>query len=289
MKRCLAFGFVLMTLLMSVGVVADELLKIDLKNRSAASLKAVLSKLVETDVNMIAAGNSLILSGKASTLKQLRKIALELDIAVVSLSVSIYRGVDPNVAKDRSGVNVWTTNKVSNRLDMVVIESGQRLMINETNLLVLPGASLDSRLNEGFDGIKSLDNSAWVARQMSSTFNRREIIITDTSLIVEPSLFSVREVNGKTDVLSEKIFVRYTVPVNPEAPDVDKNVQQGRSMTTRTQVVSQRVINPDEWVQLSGHQIVSYRPSLSANKKIVSTQELSDSDNNIWIKVNRLN
>jgi hypothetical protein len=107
---------------------------------------------------------------------------------------------------------------------------------------------------------------------MSSTFNRRKIIITDTSLIVEPSLFSVREVNGKTDVLSEKIFVRYTVPVNPEAPDVDKNVQQGRSMTTRTQVVSQRVINPDEWVQLSGHQIVSYRPSLSANKKIVSTQ-----------------
>jgi hypothetical protein len=286
---------------------ADDFLRIELKNRSAASLKSVLSKLVEDDVKIIADGNSLILSGEISTLTQLKEIVIDIDIASVSLSVSIYRGVDPNILKEPKGVKIWGTNRASSRLDTVIIENGQRLVMNETKLLAVPIASFSSRFNEVFDANDSLDadnnlNDAvdldLSERQLSSVFNRSEIIAIDNSLIVEPSLLSAQKVQGKArpddqlssptdDVSKEKVFIRYSVPSILD--NTNANIQQRQVLSTQTHIMSQRVIHTDEWLQLSGHKVVSYRPSLSTSKKVVSTQKQTDSDNNIWIKVTRLN
>ena len=308
MKKYLQFWFVLMaTTVTSANIMADDFLRIELKNRSAASLKSVLSKLVEDDVKIIADGNNLILSGEMSTLTQLKKITIDLDIASVSLSVSIYRGVDPNILKEPKGVKIWGTNRTSNRLDTVIIENGQRLVINETKLLAVPLASFNLRFNEVFDANDSSDADNNLndsvdldlsERQLGSVFNRSEIIAIDNSLFVEPSLLSAQKVQGKArpddqlssptdDALKEKVFIRYSVPSSLD--NTNANIQQRQVLSTQTHIMSQRVIHTDEWLQLSGRKVVSYRPSLSTSKKVVSTQKQTDSDNNIWIKVNRLN
>lgn len=309
MKKYLQFWFVLIAAVTSASIMADDFLRIELKNRSAASLKSVLSKLVEDDVKIIADGNSLILSGEMSTLTQLKKIADDLDIASVSLSVSIYRGVDPNILKEPKGVKIWRTNRASNRLDTVIIENGQRLVINETKLLAVPVASFSSRFNEVFDDNASSDADNKLndsvdldlsERQLGSVFNRSEIIAVDNSLFVEPSLLSAQKVPGKArpddqlspptdDALKEKVFIRYSVPSSLDNTNANENTQQRQVLSTQTHIMSQRVIHTDEWLQLSGHKVLSYRPSLSTSKKVVSTQKQTDSDNNIWIKVNRLN
>jgi hypothetical protein len=292
MKKHIQFGFILIAIVTSASVMADDFLKIELKNRSATSLKSVLSKLVTDDIKIITDGNSLILGGEMSTLTQLKKIVIDLDIASVSLSVSIYRGVDPNILKEHKGVKTWSTNQVSNRLDTVIIENGQRLVINETKLIVVPVASFGSRFDEVFDADNNLNDSIDLdvsETQLGSTFNRSEIIAIDSSLFVEPSLISAQAAQNKADTLKEKLFIRYSVPISLDDTVANKNIQQRQVLSTQTHILSQRVIHTNEWLQLSGHKVVSHRPSLSTNKKVVSTQKQTDSDNNIWIKVNRLN
>ena len=292
MKKYLQSGFLLIVIATSASVVASGLLKIDLKNRSATGLKAVLSRLVDEDIKIIADGNSLILRGERTVLTQLKQIIIDLDVASVSLSVSIYRGVDPNVLKNRKDVQIWGTHKASNRLDTVIIESGQRLVINETKLLVVPIESFGSGFNAVFDADSSLNDlvSLDTAKtQLEAVFERSDIIAIDNSLFVEASLLSARKVQSNADALKEKVFVRYGVPIHVNSTMANKNSQLPQVLSTQTHVSSQRVINTGEWLQLSGHQVVSHRPTLGANKTLVSTQKQTDSDNNIWLRVNRVN
>lgn len=315
MKKYVQLLLVLISILIGTIAMANDFLRIELKNRSAASLKLALSELIEDDVKIIADGNSLILNGEKSALIQLKKIINELDVANISLSVSIYRGVDPNVLKESKGVKKWGTNRVSNRQDVVIVENGQRLVINESKLLVVPVESFGSRFNDIFETDNQLDvnnsldldnslndsaNVVLTERQSGSFFKRNEIIAIENSLFVEPSLLSNKKSKSKVTTdsqsastkdkqLREKVFIRYSVPISSDNSDVNKNTQQEKVLSVQTHIISQRVIHIDEWLQLSGHKVVSYRPSLSANKKVFATQKKTDSDNNIWIKVNRLN
>jgi hypothetical protein len=305
MKIYFKFILILITIAFSAINMANDILRVELKNRSAASLKSVLSELVEDDVKIISDGNSLILRGEASTLTQLKKIINDLDVVNISLSVSIYRGVDPNIQKENKGIQKWGTNKVSNRIDSVIVENGQRLLINESKLLVVPIESFSSRFNEIFDSNNSLnvdDDLSYLAdtellRDLSSTMNRNEVVTIENSLFVEPSLIINKKEKNKaiTNKQSgasadnqeiEKVFIRYSVPIIID--DSYKTTLSNNVLSSQTHVTSQRIIYTDEWMQLSGRQIISYRPSLSDNKKVVSTKNKDDSDNNIWIKVNRL-
>lgn len=299
MKRYFQLFLVLISIAIGTIAMANDFLRVELKNRSAASLKAALSELVGDDVKIIADGNSLILNGEKSALTQLKKIIIDLDVANVSLSVSIYRGVDPNILKESKGVKKWGTNRVTNRQDVVIVENGQRLVINESKLLVVPVESFGSHFNNIFNANNNINNSINVAlpeRQSGSIFERNEIIEIENSLFVEPSLLPNKKAksNATTDnQLKEKAFIRYSVPISSDNSldnsDANKYTQQEKVLSVQTHVMSQRIIHIDEWLQLSGHKVVSYRPALTSNKKVFATQKKTDSDNNIWIKVNRLN
>jgi hypothetical protein len=266
MRKYCQFLLLFVLVAASVIALASDLLRVELKNRSAASLKSVLSELVEDDVKIISDSNSLILIGEMSALLQLKKIIIDLDVVNVSLSVSIYRGVDPNILKASKGIKKWGTNKVSNRIDSVVVENGQRLLINESELLVVPIESFAPHFND-----------------------KNETITIARSLFVEPSLLFTEKQKNKLateNQLTEKVFIRYRVPISLN--NDYKDMQQNNVLSLQTHITSQRIIHTDEWLQLSGHKIVSYRPSLRASKKVFSTKKKIDSDNNIWIKINRL-
>jgi hypothetical protein len=305
MKRYFQVFLVLISIAIGTIAMASDFLRVELKNRSAASLKATLSELVGDDVKIIADGTNLILKGEKSALTQLKKIIIDLDIANVSLSVSIYRGVDPNILKGSKGVKKWGTNRVSNRQDVVIVENGQRLVINESKLLVVPVESFGSRFNNIFNADSSLGldqsqkdtiNVALPRMHEGSFFDKSEIVAIENSLFVEPSLFSNKKTTGQASTdsqLKEKVFIRYSVPISSDNSldnsDANKYTQQEKVLSVQTHIISQRIIHIDEWLKLSGHKVVSYRPSLSANKKVFSTQKNTDSDKSIWIKVDRLN
>ena len=301
MKRYFQVFLVLVSIAIGTIAMASDFLRVELKNRSAASLKATLSELVGDDVKIIADGNSLILNGEKSALTQLKKIIIDLDIANVSLSVSIYRGVDPNILKGSKGVKKWGTNRVSNRQDVVIVENGQRLVINESKLLVVPVESFGSRFNNIFNADSSLGfdqsqndtiNVALPRMHTGSFFEKSEIVAIENSLFVEPSLLSNKKIKAQTTTdsqLKEKVFIRYSVPISLDNSDANKYTQQEKVLSVQTHIMSQRIIHINEWLQLSGHKVVSYRPSLNAHKKVFATQKNTDSDKNIWIKVDRLN
>ncbi len=305
MKKSIKLFTLLVFIAITQVVTAADVINVPLKNRSASSLKSTLSELVGTDVRIIADGNNLILYGEKPTLNQLKKIIKTLDVATPSLLLSIYRGVDPNLLKDNRGVKRWGTTRNNNRLETVVVESGQRLVIAEKKLLVVPIESFSSRFNSNFSSDTGATTGANQTvpvgvdlsdRQGDAVFNRSEIVTLENSLFVEASLLPGKTSNQQKDT----VYIRYSIPSSLDNPDngingrigrgIDgntNNTQEERVLSLQTHVMSQQRIAIDEWLQLSGKKVTSFRPALKANKKVYSTQKRAGNDDSIWIKVSR--
>ncbi len=308
MKKSIKLLTLLIFIALAQVTTAADVINIPLKNRSASSLKSTLSELVGDDIKIIADGNNLILYGEKSTLHQLKKIIKTLDVEMPSLLLSIYRGVDPNLLKDNRGVKRWGTTRDNNRLETVVVASGQRLVISEKKLLVVPIESFSSRFNANFGAVAPIDPTDPTGvdlsdRQGDAVFQRSEIVTLENSLFVEASLLSDGRRDKKLAKQKKNVYLRYSIPSSLDNPDngvngrvsgrigggVDGNSsqQQERVLSLQTHVMSQQRIALDEWLQLSGKKVTAFRPALKNNKKVYSTQKRAGTDESIWIKVNR--
>jgi hypothetical protein len=126
---------------------------------------------------------------------------------------------------------------VSKRLDTVTIESVQRLVINETILLVVPIKSFGSGFNEVFDVDNSLNDFVGLdiaGTHLGSVFEKSEAIAIDRSLFVEPSLLSARKVQPNADALKEKVFARYGVPTHTNNTLANENFQLPQVLSIHT-------------------------------------------------------
>lgn len=304
MYKSIRIFSLLLLIAISQVVIAADVIHISLKNRSASSLKLTLSELTGDDIKIIADGNNLILYGEKATLNQLKKVIKTLDVVTPSLLLSIYRGVDPNLLKDNRGVKRWGTTRESNRLETVVVESGQRLVITEKKLLVVPIESFGASINSNF-GADTLNTAPATSaeidlsdRQGDTVFQRSEIVTLENSLFVEASLLS----GVKSSTQKESVYLRYSIPSSLDNPDngasgriggrinaVAGSVsqQQERVLSLQAHVMSQQRIALGEWLQLSGKKVTSFRPALKPNKKVYSTQKRAGNNDSIWIKVNR--
>jgi len=295
MNKSIKIFSLLLLIAITQVVIAADVINVSLKNRSASSLKLTLSELTGDDVKIIADGNNLILYGEKGTLNQLKKIIKTLDVVTPSLLLSIYRGVDPNLLKDNKGVKRWGTRRDNNRLETVVVESGQRLVIAEKKLLVVPIESFNSTFNSNFGRATLSAGSVTPTgidlsdRQEGAVFQQNEIVTLERSLFVEASLLSGKKSAQK----KESVYLRYGIPSSLDSPDSrisrgkrDTSTSQQRVLSLQTHVMSQQRIALDQWLQLSGKKVTPFRPALKSNKKVYSTQKGADS-NTIWIKVSR--
>jgi len=295
------FSFKLLILLMlmtcfllgSVDLFADTsstYRQIELRHRSAFSLQQTLAPLTDGDVVILAEGNSLILKGPAAGLNNLVSIIKKLDKPRQQLQVSIYRGIDPSILNinDKVKDQRWSTNTgKQNRVDIVNIEEGSLLIINDSELISVPVeeaqqigktiAPLSQYSQQHSHQQTQLQTQQQESIAFESSYKREDILTVEKGVKLVATL--VKDSKGKSRIALKTTYALPSEDSGDTSNASNRILNRETTLTTR--------IDIGQWQLLSSNQTLSHRPAINTSTsrtKVSSTQKKGESEYKVWVK-----
>ncbi len=263
---------------------ANSYRQIELKHRNAASVQQSLLPFADENTAIIAQGNSLILKGPTAEIKQLAAIVKKLDKPRKQLQVSIYRGIDPSTELPGEAQNShqdqrWSTRTgKDNRIDIVSIEEGSTLIINEDQLIKVP---LETATEVGRSD-RDIQSGSQQANSLEfvSNYQRNETLLLEKGVRLTANLVAGR--GGQTQV---SLTAVYSLPESTKGRTNNANTVSIAS-NRQTSVVTR--VKLGQWQLLSLNQQQSQQPGItnktSTRKQVFSTPQKDDSDYKMWVK-----
>ncbi len=269
--------------LLTSAVAADSYRQVDLQYRNAASVEAALSPLTKNKLAIAVDGNSLIISGAQNDVAQLASIIKKLDKPRKQFQVSLFRGRDPSLfVSNDSAVKFrdqrWSTNQgQENRIDTLMVEEGEMLIITEDEWQRLPIEQTAVVIaNTTFPQTNSdLQNNLLVnARVFQQDYQNTNAMLIKKGVSLTAVL--VKDKAGK-----EKISLKanYTIPQSQKNTTTERGYLSSSTTT---------VIELGQWQLLSSHQQLSKgvdaNSSKGSRKQIVSTEKSGEKDDKVWVQ-----
>lgn len=265
--------------------------QIELRYRNAFSMQQRLAPFTDNDVVIIAEGNSLILKGPTAGLNQLVGIIKMLDKPRQQFQVSIYRGSDPSVINinDKVQDQRWSTQtNQQNRVDVVNIEEGSILIINESELVTVPveeALAIGKALEPESLSVQKQDNDAF-----KSTYQRADNLLVEKGVKLVATL--VKDDKGKSSV---SLTSTYSLPAEKVSDSMANRSRSSSRDLNRETTLTTRV-DLGQWQLLSSHQTQSHRPAInstinstmSSRIQVSSTQKKGESEYKVWVKFSLL-
>lgn len=269
---------------------ADAYRQIELRHRPAASLQQSLAPLMSDKVAIVVEANSLILRGPVDQLNQLSAIIKKLDKPQQQIAVSIFRGIDPSkqgMQEDRFEDKKWSTNNgKQNRLDQVVINEGETLIITEKEWFLVPLESsfvVDRSRGGGNDESYSDISNAQVNQPEKNSHllgisKRNQLMSIEKN--VELSAVIIKAKSGE-NVLS--LSTSYALPTQQR-----KNGQLSPTAESHKTLTQSRLVSFDKWQLLSSQsqhsEPVDYSSNRKSSSQVFSTNKNGEYEYKVWAR-----
>jgi len=263
---------------------ANSYRQIELKYRNAVSVQQSLLPFTDENTAIIAQGNSLILKGPTAEIKQLSVIVKKLDKPLKQLQVSIYRGIDPSTELPGEAQNShqdqrWSTRTgKDNRVDIVSIEEGSTLLINEDQFIKV-ALETATELGQSEPDKQSSSQQA-NSLEFASSYQRNETLLLEKGVRLTANL--VADKDGQPQV---SLTAVYSLPESTQGRANNTNTVSIAS-NRQTSVVTR--VKLGQWQLLSLNQQQSQQPGItnksSTRKQVFSTPQKDDSDYKVWVK-----
>ena len=283
----------------SLNSYANNVKVVPLKYRDAGDVKKVIAPLLSKGSAISIDNNSVILSAPDALMKKLIRTIKAIDKPKVQLQLSIFRGKYP----DKQGVKSATTDTRVNQSNTIYVEEGQTVVVTDNRLLKVEVGRTDYANNTGQstaviepedtsvttvvvndgileassdDGISlgelALDGQDRIPAAEVLTNTRSELVAVPTGLHIRVTLTSGNQARVAAKVVS--------------AVDPRIEVQQGIEtieLSSSVETLSTFALNT--WSTLSESVTFTHRPALNAQRKVYSTETVSDKQQSIWVKV----
>ena len=299
--------FAVVIMILPLVSYANSISVVPLKYRDAGTVKDIITPLLSQGSGVSIDNNSVIVSAPAVELKKIRRVIQSIDTPKVQLLVSIYRGKYP----EKKGVKLATTQSGLNQSQMIRVEEGQTLVVEEKRVLALSvehtqyvnntGATVavdpvasssttvvvndgqlaiaDDAVGGGEDvglGELVLDHDGNIAAAEVLQRERKEWIAAPTGLHLRVTLVGNKQARVAAAVVSAVDNTRVDSSQNVQDIVVSRSVE-----TLSTFALS-------SWVKVSEHVHFSHRPTLNDRRKVYSTDTLGDKQQSVWMKVDVL-
>ena len=252
-----------------VPAIADSYQQVLLKHRNATILQSRLLPLVDDRLSITVDGNHLLVGGPTGEVKQLIVLIKKLDRPRRQLQVSTVRGESPAILSTPSEDIQWSTRtRAASRLDTAVIEEEATLLIEDSELMILP---IERYIQKGeLTGVNNLNISKEHQTSYQSNRYQKQLI----KLEMTPVLLVDKQVS---------VVMSYTL----SQPDNRKDKRTVKSSKS-TEVSLTRTVLLGEWFNIAGHQQQSNQLELTPSRQISSTQKEGEFKRGLWVKFDLL-